>query len=123
MGFPRLFAALRARWCLVTVRGNSMAPTYTDGDVLLVRCGGRLRRGVPVVFRTPGETDPPFLVKRLVALAGERHPAFSEPVPPGRIAVLGDNTGRSQDSRHFGPIDTASVMGHVLHRFPARSPG
>jgi signal peptidase I len=103
-----LLAALRSRLCLITVLGNSMAPTYHDGDVLLVHCGARLRRGRPVVFRTPGGGDPPYLVKRLVALPGDRHPAFPDPIPPAHIAVLGDNAARSQDSRHFGPLDTAT---------------
>jgi signal peptidase I len=119
------FAALvvlRASLSLVTVQGDSMAPTYRDGDLLLVRRTSRLRRGQPVVFRTPETSEPPFLVKRLVALPGERHPAFHDSVPPGKIAVLGDNDRRSRDSRHFGPVDARSVMGHVLHCFP-RAPG
>ena len=52
---------------LVRVRGRSMLPTLADGDVLLVRGGGRVRRrarqGRLVVARL--SPDRPLSVKRL----------------------------------------------------------
>lgn len=35
-------------------------------------------------------------------------------VPPGHVAVAGDNTGRSQDSRHLGYIPLTTVLGRPL---------
>ena len=96
-----------------------MSPTYRDGDLLLVRRSRRLRRGRAVVFRSPDRSDPPLLVKRLVALPGDHHPALGWQVPPATFAVLGDNLARSRDSRHFGPLAVVLAIGHVLHHFPA----
>lgn len=38
-------------------------------------------------------------------------------VPEGEIFVMGDHRNNSTDSRHFGTIDTDSVIGKVLFRF------
>jgi signal peptidase I len=43
-------------------------------------------------------------------------------VPPGTVYVVGDNTSASVDSRHFGPIPMADVMGRVVNAPPATSP-
>ncbi|MGH3587769.1 MAG: S24 family peptidase, partial [Pseudonocardia sp.] len=39
------------RWRRVAVRGPSMSPTLRDGDVVLVRFGGRVRVGDIVLVR------------------------------------------------------------------------
>jgi signal peptidase I len=38
-------------------------------------------------------------------------------VPVGSYFVLGDNRGRSRDSREFGAIPHADIVGHVLVNF------
>jgi signal peptidase I len=40
-------------------------------------------------------------------------------VPPGMVYVVGDNTNASVDSRHFGPVSTADVLGRVRNAPPA----
>lgn len=125
---------------MARVQGRSMWPTYKPGQWLLVRRlnwpAPALRVGEVIVFRKDGEE----LVKRIVALPGERPPAdgeaalaiardvvgnpssqprreagiLSEPVPAGHLYVVGDNLPHSEDSRDFGPIPTASVLGRVL---------
>lgn len=97
---------LRATYSVVTVRGDSMRPTYADGDRLLVRWprDGRFRNDQVVVFRAPVHgTGHEWLVKRVHAVAG------------ANLVVRGDNP-RSLDSRHFGPVSARTVKGVVLRR-------
>ncbi len=91
------------------VTGESMIPTLRPGDRVLV-VGGlgpfrpRLRTGDLVALDDP--RDPArVMVKRVTALAG------------GRVEVRGDNAAASTDSRHFGSVDRAAVVGRVLYRY------
>ncbi|WP_018350494.1 S26 family signal peptidase [Longispora albida] len=119
-------AALWYRWRyrVITVSGESMEPTYVDGDRLLVRRSRTAGRGAAVVFAPPGPGlpgDPPWLVKRATATAGDRVPeemtgAVRVPVvPAGYLAVLGDNP-RSLDSRRFGLVPESALLGVVVRR-------
>ncbi|NES37384.1 peptidase S24 [Micromonospora sp. PPF5-17] len=98
---------LRRRWRLVVVRGNSMAPTLHDGDRLIVRVGRAPATGDLVVFRArdvvPG-ADLPWMVKRVQRVE-----------PDGAVTVRGDNP-HSQDSRHFGAVPRAAILGVATGR-------
>jgi signal peptidase I len=123
---------LRSRVALIRVTGSSMAPTFTDGDRLLVRRTTRVRRGDAVVFRNPlpfgdGDDALAWLVKRVSALPGDPVPPdvrdiVGAPdgglVPSGSLIVRGD-AARTQDSRHFGYVPESSLLGVVLTRTPA----
>ena len=68
----------------------------------------------------PGDR-PPWLVKRAVALPGDAVPAAvpglddgSGVVPAGLFVILGDNTGRSYDSRRAGYFRAESLLGVVV---------
>jgi signal peptidase I len=128
-----------ALFSLCAVDGTSMEPGLLAGERLLVwRHPGRLERGDVVVFTSPLAPDE-LLVKRVVAVEGERvgsHEGrlavggflLEEPwvkpgtalaplqvlVPPGCLFVLGDNRAESIDSRQLGPIDRRLVVGRVL---------
>lgn len=115
---------LARRWCtVVTVRGHSMKPTLVDGQRVLATRRLRYRTGDVVVFRvadgagTPG--DPHHRVKRVAATGGAVRPAVFDGstlpavVPAGHLAVAGDNTEHSQDSRHLGYIPLTDVIGRV----------
>jgi inner membrane protease subunit 1 len=101
----------------VAVDGNSMEPTLLDGDRLLVlsRSWGppaRLAVGDIVAVPDPRLTGR-VLVKRVASIdRAER-----------TVVVLGDAPDASTDSRHFGPVPVASVLGRVIHRYgpPGRS--
>ncbi|WP_051367115.1 S26 family signal peptidase [Hamadaea tsunoensis] len=119
--------AIRRRRLVVTVEGDSMRPTYQDGDRLLVRTGPACRPGDVVVFANPHgpEPGPAMLVKRVAATAGDAVPEATRtrigagPVPPGRIVVLGDAV-LSLDSRNFGYVRADTVVGVVLRELGAR---
>ncbi|GAA2002983.1 S26 family signal peptidase [Catenulispora subtropica] len=114
--------ALRRRYTVITVTGRSMSPTYADGDRLLVRRtrAHRVSCQEVVVFRMPPQhrkNGLRWLVKRTAAVPGDpvpedmREAAGSDRlVPPGRLLVRGDNP-HSLDSRHFGYVPAADVLG------------
>ncbi|WP_063627915.1 S26 family signal peptidase [Actinospica robiniae] len=115
----------------VTVVGESMTPTFRDGERLLVRRTGRARVGQVVVLdnREPGarrgyadRQSPDLLVKRLAAVSGDPVPepvydavgaGPGDRVPPGRIVVLGDAPG-SVDSRSWGYLAADRLRGVAL---------
>jgi signal peptidase I len=104
-----------------------------------------VHRGDIVVFeRPPGVPDNGIkdLIKRVVGLPGETiesrdgHVYINDEllqesyldrgvttvnldrqkVPPGRVFVMGDNRGNSEDSRKFGPIDEDLIVGRAFIR-------
>lgn len=142
---------LRRRFVVVTVRGTSMAPSYRDGDRVLVHRTTRLARGrvlvveqPPVRSRWPKRPLPRragpgeaggrhWLIKRVAALPGDpvpepllrtSTPTRPGPVPEGHLVLLGDNPEHSVDSRHFGFYPSERVLGAVVGplRTPARRP-
>ncbi|MFC0006841.1 S26 family signal peptidase [Micromonospora siamensis] len=124
---------LRKRFLMATVSGFSMAPTLHPGDRLLVRrvppAAGR--PGDIVVVRPDARMAGPrprpgWVIKRLVAAPGDPVPAgvpssTGSHVPPGRMAILGDNPDASRDSRDYGLVAHDQFVGVVvrtLHRAP-----
>ncbi|MBO0876619.1 MAG: S26 family signal peptidase [Pseudonocardia sp.] len=121
---------LRQRFVVVQVIGVSMEPVLRAGQRVLVRRAGvrTVRRGDLVVFalasvqlKQPG--DPPWMVKRAVALSGDPIPHESVPpalgvdgahVPEGHLIVRGDNPAASFDSRQAGFVDGAALLGVVV---------
>jgi signal peptidase I len=107
----------RRRFMLITVRGTSMAPTYRNGERLIVRRGG-YAAGDVVLFRAPAPHRVQWLVKRAVAVGGDPVPADLlaragvSVVPPGRLLVRSDAPD-GLDSRHLGLIDGRDVVGVV----------
>jgi nickel-type superoxide dismutase maturation protease len=82
-----------------------MEPTVRDGDWLIVRKLGRPPRvGELVVAADPREPTR-LLVKRVTAVAGDS------------VTVAGDSPDRSTDSRHFGAIASATVVGTPVLRY------
>ncbi len=123
--------AARAWLVAVTVVGDSMVPTLLPGDRVLVARTAlrRVRRGQLVVFAPPRRPlapgEPPWLVKRVVALPGDVVPAAVSQlagarVPADRFVVLGDNSARSWDSRSAGYLHADALLGVVLRRMGGR---
>jgi signal peptidase I len=127
------------------VSSDSMKPTYSTGDEILVqKFGARARdpvRGDIVVVHSPVSGD--LVIKRVAALGGQTVEiadgvlrvdgrAVPEPyidraevvgtyfgpmkVPAGTVFLLGDQRFGSVDSRSFGPVPVESVVGRVVFR-------
>jgi signal peptidase I len=127
------------------VSSDSMKPTYSKGDEILVqKFGAHVRdpaRGDIVVVRSPVSGD--LVIKRVVGFGGQTveiadgvlkvdgH-AVPEPyidraevggtyfgplrVPADTVFLLGDQRFGSVDSRSFGPVPVDSVVGRVVLR-------
>jgi signal peptidase I len=132
----------------IRIPSDSMTPTITPGDHLLLdkRHPAEVAVGDVVVVHDPLGDE--LLVKRVVAVGGDsigfedgilvrNGSPVTEPyttdfldgvyygpdvVAPGMLYLLGDNRFDSVDSRDFGPVATSSVVGRITGRlFP--SPG
>ena len=95
------------------VDGDSMLPSLRPGDCLLVRLGAKVRAGDVVVARHPGHLRRPpqagselLLVKRAVRRVD------------GGWWLLSDNADVGlDDSRAFGVVPDAGVLGRVWFRY------
>ena len=101
----------------VRVAGESMSPTYDDGDVLLVRWFGAIPAELPlttVVVIEREEMPGVFFIKRI-------QKSYS-----GAYWVEGDNRDpdvekRMNDSRTWGYIPAHEIRGRVLLRLKRTS--
>ena len=89
---------------LVHVDGDSMRPTLTPGDRLLVLRRRRYRRGDVVALVDP-RASTRTIVKRVAAIEGDD------------VVVHGDNPDASTDSRSFGPVPVSSIVGRAVYRY------
>jgi signal peptidase I len=126
---------------LAVVRGDSMADTLSDGNIVLVWQLGYVPRPGDIVVTDRNNPLAVRMIKRVVAIGGqtvktngdavtvdgEKLTAGTEDegewaeyfVPPDHVFLLGDNISFSKDSREIGPVRTDNVMGRVTVRvFP-----
>ena len=81
-----------------------MLPTLAPGDRLLIHRISRIRAGDIVVFADPVAPSR-VLVKRVIG------------VDANQLVVAGDNEAASRDSREFGPVPRALVVGRAWYRY------
>jgi len=128
---------------MAVVHGDSMLPTFRDGQLVLVsKLNGSFGRGDVVLVDMGSEV----IIKRIAYLPGEiiEEPSafryaevwfkFERPspsadyrdrrlkVPAGHYVVLGDNAAVSDDSRKFGPIPKERILGRVVNAPPPPEP-
>lgn len=126
------------------IAGNSMTPAFLDGDrVVVARSPGLFGEphcGEAVIAEVDGE----IVIKRVAAGPGDvvalahgllrrNGEPVVDPIPagyrdacdfgPARLAgeqyfLLGDHRRVSIDSREFGPVDRAHILGRVILRVP-----
>lgn len=99
-----LFLSAAGRFTRVVVSGNSMLPGLLPGDRLLVVPVLRIREGQVVAMSDPRQPGR-VLVKRVHSIHA------------GLVEVRGDNIAESTDSRHFGRVPRASVIGRAAYRY------
>lgn len=105
------------------VSSDSMLPVLKKGDIVLLLKNNisNASKGDIVVFHFPEENKK--LVKRMAGIAGEPMAKFGlqermleysdRNIPANHFFAIGDNAKDSYDSRNFGPIDLAEVIGSV----------
>ena len=81
-----------------------MLPRLEPGDRLVLLPLRRVRPGMVVALPEPGDPGR-VLVKRVAAVDGDR------------VTVLGDNPAASTDSRTFGPVPAAALLGRAVYRY------
>lgn len=113
------------------VNGNSMYPSIKDNQVVLINNSvSKLYRGDIIVFYYDGM----MLVKRIIAINGdivevangklcvngeelfETNENISEKIyiKENKYFTVGDNYDESYDSRDFGTVDLADIVGVVV---------
>ncbi len=117
------------------VDGVSMQPTFCDGDPVIIKYVSDYEVDDIVII----EEEDIYLIKRLVAVAGDQLlvnssgvyvngvlvesnigndfiPYNNVIIPEGSYYVLGDNRRNSQDSRYFGLKSDEDMLGIVVLR-------
>ncbi len=139
-----IFFAARLFVQTFSIDGRSMQPNFDAGQYALVSkfaygLSSPQRGDVVVVYRPGDPTEE--LLKRVIGLPGETvavrdgkihidnrlldereylsdasttNSEATWDVPPDAYFVIGDNRSVSQDSRNFGPVPRASIVGQVL---------
>lgn len=97
----------------IQIIGDSMYPTYKDGEVV---CGSRvfrkskLKKGDVIVYKTP--TDGKIVIKRVDRIINYYR--------LGKLTFefycLGDNSDHSFDSRHYGYISSKKIVCKVINQ-------
>lgn len=125
----------------VVVEGDSMAPTYLAGDILLtLPLWGGVEQGECLVFREPESGS--RVIKRVVGLPGQTPSTVHGTIRPGdgrkalatstqvwgsigdqshrllenQYFLLGDHSAESHDSRAYGPVDADALERRVVAR-------
>ena len=82
------------------VKGESMLPTFTAGEVFFINSKYILQIGSVYVFHQPHTGE--LVMKRLHKIVN------------GDLYFVGDNADASYDSRNYGYVSTKAVIGEAV---------
>lgn len=102
-----LFGILLYMFPLIKVCGDSMYPTYKDGDILLSRRitrNHRFKKGCIYVYEPPVVCEGTYVIKRLYRID----------YGSDNLVFVGDNYLNSYDSRSYGPVCRPKVRFKIL---------
>lgn len=103
------------------VSGESMDPTFKDGDYLIVDeisySTREPKKGEVIIFRYPKDPSK-YFIKRIIGLPGDKVEVAGAQVTlkDGEYYVLGDNRDRSLDSRVWGAVPKKNIIGRAYLR-------
>lgn len=123
---------------VISIKGDSMEPTYKSRELHLIAKAEEYERGDVVCVRLDDMT----ILKRIIAVEGDTVEIYHhcvwvngetvapyikgetwndsgeydthQTIGPDEIYLLGDNRNTSGDSRHFGTIRTEQIIGKVI---------
>ncbi len=136
-----LFVGINAVVARIRVDGESMEPTLTSGEYVMVNRlsyrFGTPHRGDIIVFHFPGNPQEEY-IKRIIGLPGDdvlvrngqvyiNGQLLNESyisvkinytgtwhIPEGQLFVLGDNRNNSSDSHDWGTVPMSYVVGKAV---------
>ena len=99
---------------IVYICGNSMYPTYKDGEKILstrLFFPDNLKVGDVVIFTPPSKThdEVQFVIKRVQHINDN-----------GKFFLVGDNLDGSYDSRDYGYVDESHLISKAIKSRPKR---
>lgn len=100
-----LFVVKQYFFGLVKVDGNSMYPTYKDGEYVLMKITDEVEVGDVVILHVDYEyeMESEYIIKRVAEIATD-----------GSVYVLGDNAEVSYDSRQCGYFPKEIIRGKAV---------
>ena len=125
------------------VKGDSMSPTFKDGDYILVKkFSNNYQRGAVIALKNPSDEEE-VIIKRIVGMPGETlelrdgkisangevlgQPYVTGPIEGNLVMtlsdyeyfVLSDNLASGIDSRSFGAVGEDDFVGEFWQKFDA----
>lgn len=96
---------------IIQVIGDSMFPTYQDGEILFgtkMYRKSKLKKGEVIIYRSPMENDR-VVIKRIDSILEDHRGGY-------HYYCLGDNPECSYDSRNYGYVPSKNVVCKVINQ-------